>query len=274
MPLAGAIILPFFLTPGAVAASPPAAKITIENRTNFPNLAVEPRSRPTQNSTKLSGAEINLTSDKYPVKINANSPLIAQTTNNRENLPKVPLSEIIETGKIPTPQPVLTEPRNTQNPPNSVQVQTFPEDSIPIPILPPANDTPPSETFRNQNRELRDILNLQPSPLPNVRGDNISLNDFPALPTIETSVFSPPINNFPNTTDPNLTPQTSQYKVIVETRNSGQEAIVRSLVPGAFRIVYNGRSMMQVGLFDNIENAQEIIRTLNRSGLQGIIVPL
>ncbi|MEC4894571.1 MAG: DUF1565 domain-containing protein [Oscillatoria sp. PMC 1051.18] len=196
--------------------------------------------------------------------------------NGVENANNVSLSDIIETGTNPTLQPISNIQINSRPRSNPVQIQAeaAEENVIPIPVYPAPNNTPPSETFNTPRRELRDLLILEPSPLPNVRGDDISLNDFPALPTIETSVFSPPSNNSPNITDPNITPETSQYKVIVETRNSSQEAIVRSLVPAAFRITYNGRSMMQVGLFDNIENAEEIVRTLNRRGLQGIIVPL
>ena len=64
----------------------------------------------------------------------------------------------------------------------------------------------------------------------------------------------------------------SQYKVIVEARNSYQESQVRSLYPDAFRTNYKGRSMLQVGVFSTRQNAQQVLQNLKRAGLGALII--
>ena len=64
------------------------------------------------------------------------------------------------------------------------------------------------------------------------------------------------------------------YKVVVETKDAKQEEQVRSLMPEAFRTTYDGRTMLQVGLFRDRANAEEIRQSLSNEGLQAIIVDL
>jgi uncharacterized protein YegP (UPF0339 family) len=60
----------------------------------------------------------------------------------------------------------------------------------------------------------------------------------------------------------------------VETASDRQQELVRSLVPGAFRTSINGEMVMQAGLFDERENADEIVQLLTSNGLSAKIEPI
>jgi cell division septation protein DedD len=57
----------------------------------------------------------------------------------------------------------------------------------------------------------------------------------------------------------------------VNAQDSRQEALVRSLVPDAFRTVANGRGVMQVGVFSRRDRANEIVQMLDNKGVQAIV---
>ena len=63
------------------------------------------------------------------------------------------------------------------------------------------------------------------------------------------------------------------YRVIVATNTNHQKVKVRSLYPEAFPISHNGKSVWQVGLFSNRDNAEEVHRTLQNAGLKSTIIP-
>ncbi|MEO0373125.1 MAG: DUF3747 domain-containing protein [Cyanobacteria bacterium P01_A01_bin.17] len=54
----------------------------------------------------------------------------------------------------------------------------------------------------------------------------------------------------------------SVYRIMVKTRDSQEQALVRRLVPDAFRSSYRGRSVMQVGLLDEKKTAVRLKRRL------------
>ncbi len=57
------------------------------------------------------------------------------------------------------------------------------------------------------------------------------------------------------------------YRVMVKTRDSQEQALVRRLVPDAFRSSYDGRSVMQVGLLDEKKIAVKLKRRLKNQNL-------
>ena len=61
------------------------------------------------------------------------------------------------------------------------------------------------------------------------------------------------------------------YRVVVEAESESKQALVRSLIPGAFRTFSNGRAMMQVGVFSDRVNADETLQMLTSRGLKGTI---
>jgi hypothetical protein len=66
--------------------------------------------------------------------------------------------------------------------------------------------------------------------------------------------------------------QSDRYRVIVEIKNDSQQEKVRSIYPEAFSTVYNGRSIVQIGVFDSRENASLALETLKNNGLTGMVL--
>lgn len=65
-----------------------------------------------------------------------------------------------------------------------------------------------------------------------------------------------------------------RYRVTVDAPTAREQNRVRSVVPEAFRTILNGRTVMQVGVFNSAENANQIVDTLNRNGIQAVIQEL
>ncbi|MBD2605021.1 DUF1565 domain-containing protein [Scytonema hofmannii FACHB-248] len=64
-----------------------------------------------------------------------------------------------------------------------------------------------------------------------------------------------------------------RYRVMVEIANQNEQNLVRSIAPGAFATVWQGRGVMQAGVFSSRYNANEMLKLLNRKGLRGMISP-
>ncbi|YAI81998.1 MAG: DUF3747 domain-containing protein [cyanobacterium endosymbiont of Rhopalodia sterrenbergii] len=64
-----------------------------------------------------------------------------------------------------------------------------------------------------------------------------------------------------------------RYRVIVATNTTSQKVKVQSLYPEAFPTSHNGKSVWQVGLFSDRDNAEEVHRTLKNAGLKPAIIP-
>ncbi|WP_299493010.1 DUF3747 domain-containing protein [Acaryochloris sp. IP29b_bin.137] len=62
------------------------------------------------------------------------------------------------------------------------------------------------------------------------------------------------------------------YRIVVRPRNSKQKSKIKALVPDAFRSSYQGRSVMQVGLFDNRSKADRMIKLMKRNGLKPEVI--
>ncbi|MBD0262869.1 MAG: DUF1565 domain-containing protein [Tolypothrix sp. T3-bin4] len=63
------------------------------------------------------------------------------------------------------------------------------------------------------------------------------------------------------------------YRVMVEIANQSEQDLVRSIAPGAFATVSQGRGVMQAGVFSSRYNANQMLKLLNRKGLRGMISP-
>jgi parallel beta-helix repeat protein len=65
-----------------------------------------------------------------------------------------------------------------------------------------------------------------------------------------------------------------RYRVLVPTSSERDEDVIRFLAPGAFRTTIRGQGVVQVGVFSNTFNAEQMLRVLNNNGLKGMIEPL
>jgi hypothetical protein len=62
-----------------------------------------------------------------------------------------------------------------------------------------------------------------------------------------------------------------KYRVFVNATDRDQQKMVKKLVPDSFRSSYQGRSMLQVGAFQDRAQADEVIALLNRNGINSIV---
>lgn len=81
---------------------------------------------------------------------------------------------------------------------------------------------------------------------------------------------TPPTQSIASTGEP----QGLRYRVVVNIKNDQERDIVLNLVPEAFPTVRQGRRFMQVGVFSDRNNADEILNLLQSFGLRTIIEPL
>jgi parallel beta-helix repeat protein len=65
-----------------------------------------------------------------------------------------------------------------------------------------------------------------------------------------------------------------RYRVVVEAETETTQAKVRSLVPGAFRTLSNGKAIMQAGAFSDRAQADEVLQLLTSNGLKAAIEQL
>ncbi len=90
----------------------------------------------------------------------------------------------------------------------------------------------------------------------------------PLLPI--PNLNTPPTQSIPSTgQQPGL-----RYRVVVNITNNQERDIVLNLVPQAFPTMRQGRRVMQVGVFSDRNNADEILNLLQGLGLRTIMEPL
>jgi parallel beta-helix repeat protein len=65
-----------------------------------------------------------------------------------------------------------------------------------------------------------------------------------------------------------------RYRIIVEVTNDQEQELVRFVAPGAFSTIWQGRRVMQAGVFSDRTNADEMLKTLSSNGLRTIMEPL
>ena len=116
------------------------------------------------------------------------------------------------------------------------------------------------------NVALRDSSTLQADLLPVPNGD-APVGNIGDLPTV--NVPSNPGN--PGSTAFRASAAPLQFRVLVEATSDRAQALVQSLMPGAFLVQAHGRSLMQVGAFNSRENAETVVQMLNQNGLRAAI---
>ncbi|WP_017318444.1 DUF1565 domain-containing protein [Mastigocladopsis repens] len=65
-----------------------------------------------------------------------------------------------------------------------------------------------------------------------------------------------------------------RYRVMVEVENEREQELVQFLAPSAFRTVWRGKGVMQVGVFSTRYNADSILKILNNNGLKAVVEPI
>ena len=242
----------------------PPLNATLTRQTNFKlrNMPPLPTKQPPREVISISGASTPTT----PVVSSEKA-----IASNRHLPAPPPLSEPYRaqsdaTERGSNSQPLLSTHTNRSNSTSNFARNS---NSRVMEINQPSNSSPPpppkpsssstSRRYSNSNaqrRTLTDILVVAPN-----------ASNSPTPPSLMPTRSQ---NSNYNAYAPRA--RASQYKVIVEARNSYQESQVRSLYPDAFRTNYKGRSMLQVGVFSTRQNAQQVLQTLKRAGLGALIV--
>lgn len=194
---------------------------------------------------------------------------LAQTasTRNSGRKPATPVSTRVtkpSTTATAVPSTRPTAGRTLPTPPTpSTYQRPAPFKTTTVPVLQPAPAIPPvpsgsvtPEVGRSIEFSAEDTGTQTPLPISN--------------PTPLGNPGSLPGRQFGGSPQP----QGLRFRVLVEAKNSAEESRVQSLVPNAFRIVSNGRGVMQVGAFSSRDRAEEMQQMLRSNGLQATIEEL
>lgn len=235
------------------------------NISDTPNQTRQPVTRNQSNSQlpPLASAQVPLTISRYNQQPPA--PIPSQTTNENihSNLP------IATTSKARTLPAVPSQVGQI----NHVQIDT---NTIEF-VAPQAQQ--PEQIVTGQ--EISWTANVSPSPSR-------------VTPTGDTAILPVPTNKIPLGNTRNLrkvsVPQSNttgyggndllsarasvRYRVVVEASSEKEQELVKLLAPGAFSTIWQGRRVMQAGVFSNRYNADEMLKILNSSGLRSIVEPL
>ncbi len=220
-----------------------------------------------------------LTPGRYqPLAPVSRSVNIAVPTPDRSSLPRSAAPTVIP---VPPPErslavaPLPISRQNPLTPSMSVQA-TAPKAGIDIPVpLPEASAIAPPVVARPvqapvaMNRPAQATnSNLLPVPDSNIPLGNAGSGS-------GVRVYGRDVSQ--DGTSPPAPPLRSaslgvvRYRVIVETSDSSEQAQVKALIPGAFLISSQGKSVMQVGAFGDRVRADDLVQTLSSQGLKATI---
>lgn len=253
------------------ASSFPTPSSLVGSGVTTPNASTtDGRWTPTPFSAELSsaGEEDRATTTMAPIDIPVPPPASTEQVPPTPSSPAQRLSFIQITSITPN-QSEDSDPTPKSN--NQLAPVSTPT-AIEIPI-PPTASMPVART--SSTRQTLPVLEPAPivtSELLPVPSRNIPIGNTRKLPKVgrSQSSLAPSARSTP------LPPTggTSlglRYRVVVEAESESKQALVRSLVPGAFRTFSNGRVLMQVGAFSDRVNADEIRQMLSSKGLRAAI---
>jgi len=205
-----------------------------------------------------------------PISLNRNiSPL--SPLSSKENALRSSSSDDEQVWSAPnsTPLPPLNSlPLLPSTPKNNVEERnSLPFDPPPLEPLPNNNAAtgndqaadPPSNGTR-----LQDILVLEPNVSPN----SSSRRNTNSLPVPSANIPSGRPFRPGASPEERVTAVGGQYRVVVEITKASDKSQVKQIVPEAFTSRYQGRAVMQVGIFRSQANVEEIRQQLRQAGLQ------
>ncbi|WP_144051443.1 hypothetical protein [Geminocystis herdmanii] len=219
--------------------------------------------------------------------------------NPTPNRPEVVSGNVIKSNQSLPQIPPLSEPyRSPNNNPTPADNETIESNNpvLSVSSVSPFDETPTDNQSTvekkplNNSHTMRSIdlsPNSPPSPLNKVVTPSVSPTTETSIPSITSPntlgrrrslndilVLSNPSANPPNPANSSPTMASSSsttqnvYKVLVGVTNASQESQVKYLYPEAFRTVFNGQSMLQVGVFSTVNNADDVARSLQSRGFK------
>jgi len=190
------------------------------------------------------------------------APNYVPSANSGSNRPLPPLNPSLSSSPsesqqvLPPSQPLSFDPP----PPESVPRNTASNEN---------NATTNASSNRSSGRSLEELLVLEPNASPSNSSPRRNANSLPVpsgnIPTGQP--FRPGASP-----EERVTAVGGQYRVIVEITQASDKRRVQEIVPQAFASRYQGRPVMQVGIFRTTANAEEIRQKLRQAGLQAQII--
>ncbi|PMB33357.1 hypothetical protein CEN47_10145 [Fischerella thermalis CCMEE 5319] len=140
---------------------------------------------------------------------------------------------------------------------NYVQMTTNTIEFVAPQPQPPINPVTPTPVTTATN-QIQTLPVLQPPPI----SSNISVgNQLPVSENSTTTAYAGGAIGM-------------RYRVITEVQTQKDQELVRFLAPGAFPTFWQGRAVMQAGVFSNRHNAEQMSTILNNNGLRTMIEPI
>ncbi|NEO01701.1 MAG: hypothetical protein F6K50_41855, partial [Moorea sp. SIO3I7] len=93
-------------------------------------------------------------------------------------------------------------------------------------------------------------------------------------PVFSTSTQSNSEQRGPQGNNPTSALPSQGYRILVNAESEQQQNLMRSLIPDSFLTSFEGRTVMQAGLFTTLENIDRVLKLLSSYGLSTTIVPL
>ncbi|NEP31423.1 MULTISPECIES: DUF1565 domain-containing protein [unclassified Moorena] len=101
-----------------------------------------------------------------------------------------------------------------------------------------------------------------------------SSNSGSSIPVFSTSTQSNSEQRGPQENNPTSALPSQGYRILVNAESEQQQDLMRSLIPDSFLTSFEGRTVMQAGLFTTLENIDRVLKLLSSYGLSTTIVPL
>lgn len=149
-------------------------------------------------------------------------------------------------------------------PPDPIAPPTSP-DLVPVPSLPPGSAAPVPSPLPAPP------VNQLPSPTPN-RAPNLSTLLPPPSPIPAPAAPAPAAPTQAATQASSV--QTSTFQVIVEADSAEMQDKVRAVAPSALLTTINGQVVMQVGVFRDRQEADQLQQRLSQEGLPTAVIPV
>lgn len=158
---------------------------------------------------------------------------------------------------------VPAQPADTQPQAQEFVAAPFTPDGSTAPAQ-PVGPAPAAPVPRPPSAPLTDITTLLPPP---ARRSSAGIPATPSAPT--TTPVAPPVVAVGNdSVSPTRT--ATQFRVLVTPKSSDDLNRLRQLIPDAVETVFNGRTVLQAGLYDSRSQAQSVLDRLLDAGFEAV----
>jgi parallel beta-helix repeat protein len=147
--------------------------------------------------------------------------------------------------------------------PDTPQLNYVDVDTNTIEFVAPQQPSHSAALGVREQRQLSPILETPPL-------GNPAILPVPTVPKTYTNAYGGDF--LPPTRSKQI--QGVRYRVVVEVASDRERDLVHLFAPEAFSTIWQGRRVMQAGVFSSRYNADEMLRTLSNQGLRSIIEPL